>query len=66
MEQLKRTFSDELIKECQKVMYKKSGKQLTTDQAEICLDSFARLGKLALRVLEIREEAKQKNNFLKL
>ena len=60
MGQPKNKFSNGLIKECQELVYKKSGKKITSNQAEVYLDDLARLGNLGLRVIEMKEAAKQK------
>lgn len=57
--QIKRTFPDELIKKCQKLIFDRSGKKITKDKAELYLDKFARLMMLAVKVME-QEEEKEK------
>lgn len=61
---MQRKFSIELLRECQRVLSKKAGFPISEDQAEIALEAFARLGNLALRVLELRDNKKPnaKNN----
>ena len=45
-------FSKQLIRQCQKVISKKSGTFVSEDQAEIYLESFARLGLAALKTFD--------------
>ena len=56
-----RQFSDKLIRQCQKVISKKSGVPVSKNQAEIYLESFARLGLAALKVFEKEDH---KNNLI--
>ena len=53
-------FSKQLIQQCQKVISKKSGKFVSEDQAEIYLESFARLGLAALKTFD----KKNKKNLI--
>jgi hypothetical protein len=55
---MQRKFSPELITECQRVLSKKAGYSISKDQAEIALEAFARLGNLALRFLDLRNNRK--------
>ncbi len=45
-------FSKQLIQQCQKVISKRSGAFVSEDQAEIYLESFARLGLAALKTFD--------------
>jgi hypothetical protein len=59
MEQIKRTFPNELIKKCQKLVFERSGKKITKDKAEIYLEKLGRFFLLAVKVLEQEERAKK-------
>ena len=45
-------FSKQLIQQCKKVISKRSGTFVSEDQAEIYLESFARLGLVALKTFD--------------
>ena len=55
---MQRKYSDKLIKRCQRIMSKRSGFDITEDQAQMYLDQLAKIGNIALQLLEIY---KQKN-----
>lgn len=61
---MQRKFSIELLRECQRVLSKKAGYSISEDQAEIALEAFARLGNLALRVLDLKnnKQPNEQNN----
>ncbi len=50
------TFSPQLIAECQRVLSKRAGFDITEEQAETCLDRLARLGEVALRIFESEQK----------
>ena len=52
-------FSKQLIQQCQKVISKRSGAFVSEDQAELYLESFARLGLAALKIFD-KENCKDK------
>ena len=52
-------FSKQLIQQCQGVISKRSGKFVSEDQAELYLESFARLGLAALKTFD-KENCKDK------
>ncbi|MDO8240710.1 MAG: hypothetical protein Q7T51_01890 [Candidatus Moranbacteria bacterium] len=58
--QPKRTFSSELIKKCQRIIFERSGKKITKDKAELYLEKFARYFMLAVKVLDQEEQVKKK------
>ncbi|MDO8240708.1 MAG: hypothetical protein Q7T51_01880 [Candidatus Moranbacteria bacterium] len=43
-EQPSRTYSNELIKKCQNLIFERSGKKITEDEAELHMDKLSRLG----------------------
>ncbi|MCK5466840.1 hypothetical protein KAI56_05100 [Candidatus Parcubacteria bacterium] len=53
-------FSKQLIQQCQEVISKRSGKFVSEDQAELYLESFARLGLAALKTFD----KKNKKNLI--
>ena len=59
-EQPRHTYPDALIKKCQKLIFERSGVEITDDKAELYLDKFARLMMLAVKVMEQEEEKKKK------
>ena len=65
-------FSKQLIRQCQKIISKRSGSFVSEDQAEIYLESFARLGLAALKTFDkensedkliIKNKKHDKNNL---
>jgi hypothetical protein len=56
---MKRRYSNELIGRCKKLIEKKSGKDITDDEAEIYLDKFADLMKTTVKIVD-QEKAKKK------
>ena len=50
-----RQFSKQLIQQCQKIISKRSGSFVSEDQAEIYLESFARLGLAALKTFDKKD-----------
>lgn len=56
-------FSEQLIHQCQKIISKRSGAFVSEDQAEIYLESFARLGMAALKTFD--KENNKKNLIIK-
>ena len=48
-------FSKQLIQQCQKIISKRSGSFVSEDQAEIYLESFARLGLVALKTFDKKD-----------
>ena len=48
-------FSKQLIQQCQEVISKRSGNFVSEDQAEIYLESFARLGLAALKTFDKKD-----------
>lgn len=60
---MQRKYSDKLIAECKRVISKRSGVEITDDQAEIYLETLARVGLLALRVFE-KQQKSDKNKDL--
>lgn len=54
-------FSKQLIQQCQEVISKRSGTFVSEDQAEIYLESFARLGLAALKTFD---KENRKNNLI--
>lgn len=52
---MRQRYSTELIQEAQRVLSKKAGFAISEDQAVISLDALARLGEVALRVLDLRD-----------
>jgi hypothetical protein len=44
-------FSSSLIKKCQRIVFERSGKKITDEQAEMVLEKLARLAKLAFETL---------------
>ena len=51
-------FSKQLIQQCQEVISKRSGTFVSEDQAEIYLESFARLGLAALKTFDKKDYKK--------
>jgi hypothetical protein len=60
MEQARRTYPNELIKKCQKLILERSGKKITKDTAELYLEKLSRYYMLAVKVLDQEEKAKKK------
>ena len=60
---MQRTYSDKLIAECKRVISKRSGIEITDDQAEAYLETLARVGFLALHIFE---EQRKTNKHKKL
>ncbi|MDD5463610.1 MAG: hypothetical protein PHP62_00495 [Candidatus Moranbacteria bacterium] len=60
MEQARRTYPNELIKKCQKMILERSGKKITRDTAELYLEKLSRYYMLAVKVLDQEEKAKKK------
>jgi hypothetical protein len=56
----RRRYSQDLILECQRVISKRAGFRISKDQAELYLETLARLGNLALRVIA-HKKAKKHN-----
>ena len=48
-------FSKQLVQQCQEVISKRSGSFVSEDQAEIYLESFARLGLAALKTFDKKD-----------
>ena len=59
MEQARRTYPDELIKRCQKMIFERAGKKITKDTAELYLEKLSRYYMLAVKVLDQEEKAKK-------
>jgi len=57
-------FSKQLIQQCQEIISKRSGAFVSEDQAEICLESFARLGLAALKTFDKEKNLIIKNKLL--
>lgn len=49
-------YSPQLIAECQRVISKRAGFDITEEQAELCLDRLAQLGDVALRIFEAEQK----------
>lgn len=54
---MQRTYSNKLIAECKRVIFKRSGIEITDDQAEAYLETLAQVGLLALRVFEDQQKS---------
>ena len=50
-----RRFSKQLIQQCQEVISKRSGAFVSEDQAEMYLESFARLGLATLKTFDKKD-----------
>lgn len=57
---MERRYSEKLIKKCQQVIFKKTGKKICEDTAEIYLDRFALLMNVTIKIME-HETKKLKN-----
>lgn len=55
----KEKYSSKLVIKCKKLIKKKSGKDITDDEAEIYLDKFADLMKTTVKIVD-QEKAKKK------
>lgn len=55
-ENITHTFSNELIEKCKKMIFERSGKKISDDQAEICLEKLARLARLAYETLVVKKK----------
>jgi len=49
-------FSPQLIAECQRVISKRAGFDISEEQAEACLDRLARLGEGALHIFKAEQK----------
>ena len=54
-------FSEELRIRCQQLIKKKTGEDITHEQADMYLDAFGKMGTLALRVIQNNQNNKQSN-----
>jgi hypothetical protein len=57
---LKTKFSKPLIKKCQKLIFKKSGKRITSAQADLYLEKLSRLMITSVKIYD-----QEKNNKIK-
>lgn len=53
-------FSEELRIKAQELIKRKTGKEITSEQADMYLDAFGKIGMLALRVIQ-EKQVKQKS-----
>jgi hypothetical protein len=51
-------FSPALISKCQKIIFKRSGKKISKEKAELYLDKFASLMMTAVKIFEKKEKTK--------
>lgn len=49
---MQNTFSSQLIARAQRIFEKRSGRSVSEEEAEICLEKIAQLGLLAVKVME--------------
>jgi len=60
MEQAGCVFPEKLIKKCQKLIFEKSGKKISKNEAEIYLDKFGQLMKSVIKIMDQPKKKKTK------
>lgn len=60
---MKRKFSPALIKKCQKLILKKSGKKISKDSAELYLEKLSQLMLITVKINNHEKENKETNNL---
>jgi hypothetical protein len=59
---MKRKFSPALIKKCQKLILKKSGKKISKDSAELYLEKLSQLMLTTIKIQNYEKGNKKTNN----
>lgn len=56
-------FSENLRIKCQQLVKKKTGQNITHEQADMFLDAFGKVGMLALRVIQANQDEQKNKNY---